>query len=91
MSMTKPEGLPIPPEVLSSATQAEMARIWIADGNQVVTLSSRLWDDPGAWGLMLVDLAKHVATAYSERGLNFEDALRSIRAAMDAEWSNPTE
>jgi hypothetical protein len=48
--MTKLEELPIPDAVLAASEKAEMVRIWIADGEQVVALSPRLWDDPGAWG-----------------------------------------
>jgi hypothetical protein len=89
--MSEIEELPVPESVAVATQKAEMARIWIADGDQVVTLSPRMWDDPGAWGLMLVDLAKHVALAYEAKGLRATDALTRIRAAMDAEWENPTD
>jgi hypothetical protein len=89
--MTKSNELPIPEVVNDSADALEMARIWIVDGNQIVTLSPRLWTDPGAWGLMLVDLANHVAKAYEARGLNRSEALAAIQNAMHAEWSNPTD
>lgn len=89
--MSKLEELPIPDSVTTAQQKAEMARIWLADGAQVVVLSSRLWDDPGAWGLMLVDMAKHVAKAYEAKGMNAADSLARIRAAMEAEWSNPTD
>jgi hypothetical protein len=41
--------------------------------------------------LLLADLAKHVAAAYEAKGIDRDAALRSIRAAMDAEWSHPTD
>jgi predicted SnoaL-like aldol condensation-catalyzing enzyme len=88
--MAKLEELPIPNVVFKSDQKAEMVRIWIADGDQVVTISPRLWDDPGAWGLMLVDLARHIAKAYEVKGLDQLSALESIRSAMEAEWSSPT-
>jgi hypothetical protein len=91
MILAKLEELPIPDVVLTASKKAEMARIWIADGDQVVTLSPRLWDDPGEWGLMLVDVAKHVARAYESKGLRQGATLERIRAAMDAEWSSPTD
>lgn len=68
-----------------------MLRAWVADGDQVVALSPAMWADPGAWGLFLFDLAKHVAAAYEVKGIDRDDALRRIRVAMDAEWSNPTD
>lgn len=89
--MSAIEDLPIPEPVLRASKKAEIVRIWLADGDQVITLSPRLWDDPAAWGLMLVDLAKHVALAYAAKGFNSAEALVRIRAAMEAEWTSPTE
>jgi hypothetical protein len=88
--MTQTGELPIPDVVRAGTEVLEMARIWLVDGDQVATLSPKMWADPGAWGLMLVDLANHVAKAYEGRGLNREEALAAIRSAMHAEWSNPT-
>ena len=46
--------------------------------------------DPAAWGLFLVALARRVSTAYSEqRGLDRQQVLDRIRAAFDAEWDDP--
>ena len=89
--METPDELPIPQTVLGATSKAEMARIWIADGNQVVILSPRTWDDPGAWGLMLVDLAMHVSRAYAAKGITAEAALSRIRECFDAEWKHPTQ
>jgi hypothetical protein len=89
--MSTIEELPIPDVVIAARQKAEMARIWIADGDQIVTLSARLWEDPGAWGLMLVDLARHVARAYESRGISAAVALAQIRSALDAEWVNSTD
>jgi hypothetical protein len=84
------EELPIPDLVLSGTNKTEMARIWLVDNRQVVTLSDRLWDDPGAWGLMLVDLARHIGNAYTMRGWEKEEVLARVRKVMEAEWSSPT-
>lgn len=88
--MSQLEELPVPLAAIVAKQSAELARIWIVDGDQFVTLSPRLWDDPGAWGLMLVDLARHVSNAYASRGIDPAVSLSKIREAMDAEWSNPT-
>ena len=89
--MNEIEELPIPSSVLSAEHKTEMARIWLADNNQVVALSSRLWDDPGAWGIMLVNIANHVANAYASKGFDRNEAIGRIKAAMDAEWAAPTD
>ena len=88
--MSDVEQLPVPDEVYSAEQKAEMARIWVADGEQIVVISPRMWDDPGAWGLMLVDMAKHIAQAYQAKGYYPPDALAKIKSAMEAEWEHPT-
>ena len=42
--MSDVEQLPVPDEVHSAEQKAEMARIWLADGEQIVVISPRLWD-----------------------------------------------
>lgn len=86
----KLDELEIPEAVLNADQKAELARVWLADGDQVAVISPRLWDDPGVWGLMLVDLARHVASAYAESGVPRDHALQKMKDAFDAEWSNPT-
>jgi hypothetical protein len=84
--------LPIPPAVLADAKAQELVRVWAAAGKQHVALATGLWDDPAAWGIMLVDLAHHVARAYEQsRGLAVGAALARIREAMDAEWTEDTD
>jgi hypothetical protein len=81
------------PAAVESATRAvELARVWAADGAQHVSLDVGLWPDPAAWGLMLVDLARHVSRAYEQTGtVTQADALARIKEAFDVEWSTPTD
>lgn len=70
----------------------ELVRVWAAAGAQHVTLATGLWDDPAAWGLALVDLARHVARAYAQtQGKPPAAVLRRIREGFDAEWGNATD
>jgi hypothetical protein len=83
--------LSIPPAAASARESAEIARIWIVEGRQHVTLQARAWKDPAAWGLLLVDLAKHVANAYEQlEGLDRQQTLARIKAGLDAEWDHAT-
>jgi hypothetical protein len=82
--------LPLPPTVVQAEKAMEVARIWIVDGDQHVVISPNLWKDPAAWGLMLVDLARHVAAAYKAQGNDPQVVLQRIRDAFDAEWGTPT-
>jgi len=82
--------LPVPAEVRDGQKAVELVRVWLVDGNQIVTISPSLWDDPATWGLLLVDLANHVASAYAVQGLEKEAVLTRIKRAFDAEWDYPT-
>jgi hypothetical protein len=90
MKVDKSE-LPVPPTLRDAQKAMEMVRVWIVDGHQHVVLSPNLWSDPAAWGLMLVDLARHVASAYQAQGQDRATVLQRIREAIDAEWSFPTD
>ena len=82
--------LPVPDAVSKANRSMEMARVWIADGRQIVALSPNLWGDPGSWGLMLVDIARHLSKQYAEAGQDEAEVLSRIRSAFDAEWNHPT-
>ncbi|OGV59049.1 MAG: hypothetical protein A2283_03660 [Lentisphaerae bacterium RIFOXYA12_FULL_48_11] len=87
----KQKELAVPPSVTADVTAVEIARIWASNGKQVVTLRPELWEDPAAWGLMLVDFAKHVANAYEQLGNGSkEEVLKRIKWGFDVEWNKPT-
>jgi hypothetical protein len=84
--------LSIPPTALATDKATEVVRVWVADGNLQVSLAAMAWDDPFAWGIMLVDLTRHVAKAYEQTtGLEESKAWARIKAGFDAEWSDPTD
>jgi hypothetical protein len=86
-----PRELPVPASALTDPKALELLRVWAAHGNQHVTLATNLWEDPGSWGIMLVDLAKHIARAYEQmNGRNFAETLQRIRQGFDVEWDRPT-
>ena len=88
--MSESEALPVPDQVIRAKRKAEIARIWVANGRPVVVLAPSVWSDPAIWGLMLVDIARHVAAAYEPLGHDQSETLDRIRAAFDVEWSHPT-
>lgn len=87
----KGQALNPPPIAFSTAAATEIARVWVEPGsaNQMVLLPT--WEDPGAWGLLLVDLARHAANAYANEGHDHQAALSRIKQLFDAEWSQPTD
>lgn len=84
--------LPIPPAADGDAKAVELVRVWAAQGNQHVSLTTNLWHDPAACGIMLVDLAKHFALAYQlSKGRDFVWVLKRIKEGFDAEWQTATD
>ena len=86
-----PKQLDPPPIANSDAHAQEVLRVWAAPGSpQQLTLRTT-WEDPGAWGLMLVDIANHAANAYENEGRDRKVVLARIRELLDIEWSYPTD
>ena len=87
-----PRELPIPPEANSDKMAKELIRVWAAKGGQHVSIATGLWEDPAAWGILLVDLAKHVSNAYEQtKGKSHQSTLKRIKEGFEAEWANETD
>lgn len=90
--MANPEvhQLEVPPD----ATQAggvEVLRAFVVNQGLSVSLQ-RAFDAPGTWGVLLVDVARHVARIFArETGVSEAEALQEIRKWFDAEWDRPTD
>ncbi len=80
-----------PPGAYDSEAQ-EILRTWVtADGGLEVGLVSA-FEEPGVWGVLLADLARHAARAYEQEGrATYDDALAEIKELFDAEWQRPTD
>ena len=62
------DALNVPPAALEQGG-VEVMRAVIVDGSLHVSLR-RAFDDPEAWGMLIADVARHVARIYaSEKGL----------------------
>jgi hypothetical protein len=87
-----PKELLIPPAAEDDPKSVEILRMWAAHGAQHVSLAWDLWPDPSTWGIVLADLAGHVANAYQqERGADRNETLNRIRSLFNAELDNPTD
>lgn len=66
------------------------ARLGDERGNLVVEFFPH-WAEPGCWGVVLADMAHHVAESYSQRNGSFDPRpiLREILEAMNSEIKNP--
>src|SRR6516164_9717941 len=87
----KKNSLSVPPLAYENADAVEVLRVWAApDSPQQLSLRTT-WKDPGAWGLMLVDIARHAAKVYASEGHNEVEVLARIRELWDVEWSGPAD
>jgi hypothetical protein len=63
--------------------------ISLADENQQFKLNGLQWEDPAAWGLLLADLAKFIASTYqAELGINEKEALKRIVQGLQVELND---
>ncbi len=58
------KSLAIPPAAQRDRASFEVMRVWIAEKGQHVSIQSGAWEDPFAWGIVLADLARHIANAH---------------------------
>lgn len=81
-----------PPPIATDIESSEVLRVWaIANAPHQLTINTT-WKDPGAWGLLLVDIARHASLAYEADGrMDASAALARIRSLFDAEWDAPTD
>ena len=84
------DALHIPPTALEQGG-VEVLRAAIVDGGLHVSLR-RAFDDPEAWGMLIADIARHVARIYAtEDKFREEETLERIRAIFDAEMDAPSD
>jgi hypothetical protein len=85
--------LDAPPVAASDAQSYELLRLWMAgDGTQEITVRTVNELEPGHWGILLVDAAKHIALAHAHGGRG--DATQNyleIIAAVIGEIQGPSE
>jgi hypothetical protein len=90
--MSASKQLQIPEAALRDEKSYEIARVWVAEKAEHMTLQIGTWDDPTAWEIVLADLARHVANGYSQdKGLDRAETLQRIRSSLIAELNSPTD
>lgn len=74
-----------PPPLAEDAAAVEVLRVWARPGDAQQVALKATWEDPGAWGLLLADVARHAANAYAVEGLDRARAPARIRQLLEAE------
>jgi hypothetical protein len=89
--MAGPKEQPLPPDVMGRDDAIEVLRAFVVDGGLSIAFQ-RAFEEPDMWGLMLVDIARHAARAYSRESEYTEDeALARIVEMFEAEIARPTD
>jgi hypothetical protein len=84
--------LPVPRAAETDVDSTEVLRLWkVPKVGQQVILRHDAWEDPAAWGLMLVDIARHVARAFGQEGQDEEQVFQRILVGFRAEIESPTD
>jgi hypothetical protein len=79
-----------PAPVLVDAKATEVLRVWAGTDRLLLTLRTS-WSDPAAWGIVLADIARHVANAYESEGYGRAEQVEArVRQAFLAEWEEQT-
>jgi uncharacterized protein DUF5076 len=82
---------PPPGARIDPARAHEVLRAWIVGEGLQVSMQPA-FEDPSVWGILLVDVARHAARMYADRGNGtFEQAMTRIRFMWDAETTKPTD
>lgn len=91
MTVGAPKELAVPFAAHEAKEAGEVLRAWIVDGALHVSLQ-RGFEDPAVWGVLLGDVARHVAKIFETENVCSEgEALETIKATLDAEWDAPRE
>ncbi len=80
-----------PPPNAKNAGAVEVLRVWAEPGAAQQLVLQTTWKEPGAWGLLLADVARHAAKAYAAEGVPEAQALDRILQLFRAELAAPTD
>ena len=85
--------LPIPPNTKNDENSIELIRGWIINQKLECSIFPSVWqDEPETWGILIADIARHVASALEkDTGKNKNEILESIKKTIDKEWNSPWE
>ena len=91
--MATDKHLELPAAAQRDKSAFEVLRVWIAEQGQHVSIRSGAWEDPFAWGIVLADLARHIANAHAIQSdkVDKEAFLERLLEGFEAEIDNPTD
>lgn len=88
--------LVLPPAAQRDNNAIQMLSAWIAEDGLHCSMNVGLWrvegrDEPAAWGVLLADVVRHLASAIeSQHGVDANDVIADIVDSLNQELENPT-
>jgi Domain of unknown function (DUF5076) len=83
--------LDIPIEAFGNPNASEVLRAWSIDGGLVVSLNPMAFADSSVWGILLVDVARHVSRALANEGVgSVPVVMNNILNMFEKELARPT-
>lgn len=84
--------LPPPPVAFEDPRAKEILRLWVdGDESACQVVIHPYSQDPCVWGLLLVDVVRHLGNVYARQGMDPKLAMGQIKEILDAEWAHPTD
>ena len=84
--------LPSPPDAAGDPESVEVLRTWIVRETLQCSLQADVFPDPGTWGAVFADVARHVARAWQQQeGVPATETIERIRKAFEEIRSSPGE
>ena len=79
--------LAVPDAAQKDAASFELIRVWVAQQSQQISLRPGVWSEPGAWGVMLADLARNIVQVHVENDedLDAEAFVAALLEGFDTE------
>ena len=85
--------IPVPPGALEDPDSRELVRAWVANNALHCSLNLGNWgeDEAIGWGVLISDIARHVADALQEQsGADRAKTLGKIQKVFNDELDEPT-
>ena len=89
----KDHGLRVPPGAETDPQAQELIRAWVAHGGLHCSLNVGAWskDEAICWGVLLSDVARHVADALrAQKRIDEQETIEKIRTVFNDELDSPT-
>lgn len=87
MAKKEHKELPIPDSTKRQERALEVLRVWINGDGAMDATANVAFEDPAAWGVLLIDIARHLSKAYAEQtGVDEVEAFETMRQVLHQTW-----